>query len=60
MVDNVVEGASGRGIAISAEAAPVFAGNRVCDNAQNLYVHEANETFELDPGNEICEDDVDA
>mgnify|MGYP001812183684 FL=1 len=60
IVDNVVEGASGRGVAISAEAAPVFAGNRVCDNAQNLHVHEANETFELDPGNEICEDDVDA
>ena len=56
VIDNVVEGARSRGVAIGPEAAPAFLGNRVCDNAQNLHVNELNATFERGAGNEICED----
>ena len=54
LIDNLIEGASDRGLVIGARSSPKLSGNRVCDNSTNLVVHD-DATPDIDDTNEICE-----
>jgi len=55
LVDNTVEGLTGRGIVVGMNSSPTLIGNMSCDNGTNLYVSDTAEPV-IDDTNEICED----